>query len=142
VQYIPQGPGSVKKDYFYPIDKRMWWPKNIRRNGVLKGIFFLVGLILFTAQLSGKFYWSASMPVSVSASDSHGLRLMDGNIHGARLSLDKRYDLTTAFGLPEPTIRATHFFKGIQPSLRLQAGDLLCGVPVLTLLRGPPSHID
>ncbi|HEV2480567.1 MAG TPA: hypothetical protein VGS79_12915 [Puia sp.] len=119
---------------------------------MLRGIFFLVGVILFTAQLSGKFYWSASMPVSGSAWESgsaaamhdgsYGHRTLDNIAHVARLSLDKRYDLATVFDLPSPIIRATPYTVGASPVLPLRAGDPLSGVPVLPLLRGPPSPMD
>lgn len=111
---------------------------------MLKGIFFLVGVILFTAQLSGKFYWSASMPVSAAATHdgSYRHRPLGNYTHVARLSLDKRYDLATVIDLPAPIIRATHYATGASPVLPLRAGDLLAGTPLLPLLRGPPSCID
>jgi len=107
-----------------------------------RGIFFFVGVILFTSQLTGKFYWSASMPASVPTahSDSHGH--LGNYTHITRLSLDKRYDLATVFDLPSPIIRATRYHAGASPVLSLHAGDLLRGTPALPLLRGPPSRID
>ena len=109
---------------------------------MLKGIFFLVGVILFTAQLSGKFYWSASMPPSAATARSDAYGHLGNYTHIARLSLDKRYDLATVFDLPSPIIRATHYIAGASPVLSLHSGDLLSGTPVLPLLRGPPAHID
>ena len=120
--------------------------KNIRRRGVLKGIFFIVGLVLFTAQLSGKFYLRASMPVTASPGEysarQHepgGQHAVSGNTNNTRLSLDKRYDLTTVFGLPAPIIRVLHSCAGVQRVLPLHADAPSVGILLFTLLRGPPS---
>lgn len=124
----------------------MRWQNNIRRRGVLKGIFFIVGLIVFTAQLSGKFYLWASMPVRASTGQYSGHqrqpavdRAISGNTNNGRLSLDKRYNLSTVFGLPAPIIRAVHYSAGVQRPLLLPTWDLPGGSPGFILLRGPPS---
>ena len=140
-----QDPNPGEKEYFYGISNDMQWAKNIRRRGVLKGIFVLVGLVLFTAQLSGKFYWSANMPVSAAIGhlltqyrpDDHTIK---GDPHATRLHLDKRYNLADSFGLPAPIICAAHYSTSVPALLALRVGDLHCGAAVLTLLRGPPSQ--
>lgn len=124
----------------------MQWAKNIRRRGVLKGIFALVGLVLFGAQLSGKFYWSANLPVAVSIGHSveqHGFdnHTIKGNPHATHLHLDKRYNLANAFGLPASIIGATHYCAAGQSLLSLRCGELHGGAFVLTLLRGPPQRL-
>jgi hypothetical protein len=124
----------------------MRWFYHIRRRGVLKGIFFVVGLILFTAQLSGKFYLLANMPLAGSAglfSTPHHLPAEQNapaaKTKIARLSLDKRYDLANVFDLPAPVIGAAQYSAAICQLPTLHTGNPTCGVPAITHLRGPPS---
>lgn len=116
---------------------------------MLKGIFFVVGLVLFTAPLSGKFYLSANMPVLGSAehSSTHHRLLAESHVPGgktklARLSLDKRYDLATVFGLPAPVIGTVRYTLKVIHLSTLHPGNPPGGVPATTHLRGPPFLVS
>jgi hypothetical protein len=119
--------------------------KIIRNRRVLNGIFFIAGFILFATQLSGKFYVSANMPLLGATGHYSPARHQPANAHSvseatkvSHLSLDKRYTLSTAFGLPAPVIRATGHKAIIEPFVALLDGNPLAGISSLTHLRGPP----
>ena len=106
-----------------------------------KTIFMVVGLVLFTAEVSCKFYRSASMPVYRSFEKRPGRiahRLFSCTDHSATLSLDKRFDLEPAFASPAPFL---YFHPDTGPGLLLPCfiGQRPVGnrqVPIS--LRGPP----
>ena len=125
----------------------MRFPQNIAwRRCLFQAIFWLVGLALFSAQLSGKFYQRASLPVHHYAG---GHRLMSGKTRRSfaltgetrenRLSMDKRYDLSAVFDLPSPLIRLVHYSTASPKAILLYYAGLDRGIPDITLLRGPPA---
>ncbi|HEV2479104.1 MAG TPA: hypothetical protein VGS79_05560 [Puia sp.] len=112
---------------------------------VFKGLFSVIGLILFTAQVSYKFYYSASMPVYRASLERHaGSGAVTGTDAGTdTLSLDKRFDLKPSFGLLTPVFRFLHHNRCVCTILPVFiAPKPVDNKPVLTPLRGPPPfHI-
>lgn len=108
---------------------------------IFRAVVLAIGLSLFAAQISYKFYQRASMPVAgvVSHRFSHAsYGRIPGNFAGHRLSLDKRFDVKSSFALLTPVISFDHF-SGVAATLCSPCG----GRPadrdaVPTALRGPP----
>jgi len=116
------------------------------RHSAFKGILSVIGLALFTAQLSYKFYFFANIPVVQSG---HGGITGSANVkncrdlpdyhNNARLLLDKRYDYRHTYALITPLFQV--------PSIREKRFRLVDILPaevtsttVLTaFFRGPPT---
>jgi hypothetical protein len=79
--------------------------------GAKRVLAVLMGLILFTAQLSYRFYVLSSQPVfnaaaQKAASPSYpGTGILHDHNHAADLSLDKRYNFQKTFALWVPIFR-------------------------------------
>lgn len=116
-------------------------PGHIWKKLAFKGLFSIVGLILFIAQVSYKFYYSASMPVyRAPVSQHHEAKAVSGTDTGAAtLSLDKRFDLKPSFALLTPVYRFLHY-STISTIVNCFIVPPPGGnTPVLPALRGPPS---
>jgi len=116
--------------------------RHIWKGLVFKVIFSVVGLTLFTAQVSYKFYRSASMPVFGSAQAGHkhsGYIPVSGTDSKTRMSLDKRFDLKTSFALLTPVFCFLHFAGTALILPSLSAPETVDNKLVLSYLRGPPA---
>lgn len=114
----------------------------IWRRLAFKGIFAVIGLTLFTAQVSYKFYSSASMPpfrhpAKHSGYSGHGL--MAPRSATFSLSLDKRFDLKPAFALLTPIFHLPHFKAAVCILVCLPDGKPQIGETASIYLRGPPA---
>jgi len=112
-----------------------------------KGLLLVIGLALFAAPLSHKFYLFASQQSSQRGDVAHMLKHPKGLGTGLRdferyrlLSLDKRYDLKQTFGALFP------FLIPISVSFRSKANRSITADPTFirsvcsSFLRGPPFH--
>lgn len=110
---------------------------------VFKSLFSVFGLILFTAQVSYKFYKSASMPEFRPSVERHAVSgAVSGSDAGATLNLDKRFDVKPSFALLTPVFCIIHV-SGVAIILPfLAAPNPVDNDPAFTPLRGPPSAIS
>src|SRR5579872_379749 len=75
------------------------------RRFAFKCILSVTGLVLFTAQVSYKFYRSSSMAVLQTGAEAGfhtGYRTFSAKSHTSSLTLDKRFDLQDTFALLSP----------------------------------------
>ena len=106
-----------------------------KTRAVFKSVLFLIGISLFTAQVSYKFYALSSRPVYHQVAANADLHHYD---HRLSLSLDKRYKVQKVVAFPTPVFRLDGHPLASRPEqvfdqppvLELQLSD-----PVL---RGPP----
>jgi hypothetical protein len=110
-----------------------------------RAIALLMGLILFTSQLSYKFYLLSSRPVfdhitQKPSPSSAGKGILHTYDHKAALSLDKRYNFQKVFALWTPVFQPGFFST---PNKRKIPGpDQGLPASLLTIhaaLRGPPQ---
>jgi len=112
---------------------------------VLKCILSVIGLALFTGQLSYKFYLFANLPVYPAEHSEFTHSITIKGIPGAPsycctycLLLDKRYDLQPAFTLPALTYHL-HYFPGKSIIiLDIPRGNTTSAALFTPFLRGPP----
>lgn len=112
-----------------------------------KCILSVIGAILFTAQLSYKFYQFASIPLSRSNGNriTHGQTIgQPGAIHDydrngkVFLSLDKRYDLKSIYYLPVPVFRLASLPLADYDEVYFFTPKAVSRPNLLSPLRGPP----
>ena len=118
-------------------------PGHIWKQLAFKSLFSIIGLILLTAQVSYKFYYSASMPVFRSSVQQHSCTgAIAAADNTATLSLDKRFDLKPSFALLTPVFRLQHYSgaASILPFFGAPGPD--GNWPVFVPLRGPPPVIS
>ena len=102
-------------------------------------LFSAIGLVLFTAQVSYKFYRSASMPVFQPSLERHTVcGAVSGTDADATLSLDKRFDLKPSFAILTPVFRFLHFTGVASILSSFAAPRPVDRKPLFTPLRGPP----
>ncbi|HEV2355271.1 MAG TPA: hypothetical protein VGR89_13570 [Puia sp.] len=116
--------------------------RHIGKQVAFKAVILLIGLSLFAAQISYKFYQSASMPlagVSVSGHIPPGYQPASGNFAGHRLTLDKRFDVKYSLALFTPIIRFDHCAGQTQTLFYFPDTWPTEDAVRVTALRGPPS---
>lgn len=115
---------------------------------VFKGILVLVGIAVFIAQLSCKFYQYASIPVMgtqgyllAEGRDLHSVSsLLNRDRHEEHLlSLDKRYDLKTIFYLPASCLRLASLPSTESKEINNVSSPTVSRPNLLSSLRAPPS---
>jgi hypothetical protein len=120
--------------------------KNIRDEFVIKCLFLAVGLALFAAPLSHKFYLYASQQSFRAGNPHHqaGERRFSAAALGDHqqcrlLSLDKRYDLKQPFGTIFPFL--SQFPLPVRKINRLPTWDdyTFSRTTITFYLRGPPG---
>ena len=118
-----------------------------RNIGAFKGILSVIGLILFTAQLSYKFYEFANLPPvgSYENTFAHCRTVSEPgaaskcDISGrVLLSLDKRYDLKHIYFLPTPLYNLAAPLVASCHEVYLLPRKAISRTPLPASLRAPP----
>lgn len=121
----------------------------LRHRGCLlffKGILALVGVTLFIAQLSCKFYQCASIPPQETRQylQAHGLSVRSVSLHNSDrheehlLSLDKRYDLKDIYYLPGSLFSLPPLQQAAGSKIYFISPKAVSRPNLLSSLRAPP----
>jgi hypothetical protein len=115
--------------------------KNKRSRFAFKCILSLICLILFSVQLSYKFYQFSSFPSSHNLV-SYNVRTGDKQIRNSpdktSLSLDKRYDARHLFALISPFFDMAHPFVQNKCEFQVFRPAIIFSIRRIISLRGPP----
>lgn len=116
------------------------------RRSAFKCILSVIGLALFTAQLSYKFYLFANSPVIQSGrgSTTHSVNVKGHpsipNYHTrVHLLLDKRYDYKHTYALVTPVFQVQHFPQNSINSFSILPVKVITTANWITFFRGPPA---
>jgi len=116
------------------------------RKSAVKCIFPVIGVVLFTVQVSYKFFVFASQPLfrSEIRTTNHFFRISANpaspNVHNDhRLLLDKRYELKHVFALLTPLFELNHYPGEVKSFFDPCPGSISFFTFLSPTLRGPPS---
>jgi len=124
----------------------MRFGKHRWRWSAFKCTLSVIGLILFTAQLSYKFYLFANVPViqsghnSLSYSANVKSHPANPNYHSdVHLLLDKRYDYKHSYALITPLFQVQYFREKSIKLFDISPAKTISTTNPAALFRGPPA---
>ena len=124
----------------------MRFGKHRWRQSAFKCTLSVIGLVLFTAQLSYKFYLFASIPVIQSGHNGFSYTAnvksppAKPNYHSSvHLLLDKRYDYKHAYALITPLFQVQHFREESKKLFDIFPATAISTTNPAALFRGPPA---
>jgi hypothetical protein len=116
------------------------------RKSAFKCILAVIGLVLFTVQVSYKFFVFSSQPMTRSKSRSavHSFQICVNpaipNVHNNHhLLLDKRYEIKHTFAFPALIFELHHFPRDYKQSFYDPPDGTVSCTLLYARLRGPPS---
>ncbi|HMI01189.1 MAG TPA: hypothetical protein VK541_01830 [Pedobacter sp.] len=124
----------------------MCFGKHRWRRSAFKCTLSVIGLVLFTVQLSYKFYLFASIPViqlthdSISYAANLKSHPATPNYHSyVHLLLDKRYDYKHTYTLITPQFQVQHFREKSIKLFDIFPAAAISTTHPAALFRGPPA---